>query len=285
MRLRAASMAGSLLAPLRRDPVLLGSRLVSVWPYGLSVDPDRPADAPFLDAAALLAELHAQTPSPPGLPRHGAVQRVAAALTRAGTLSAQDLAAARRAVTGAARTLPAWARDPNVADPPGRPRRLVHGDWHLGQMVQMVRPSAREAAVNTGAGRSSGEPNRPASHPADWRLVDIDDLGLGDPAWDLAWPASWFAAGLLAAPEWSGLLAAYVSAGGAALPADADVWAVLDPFARAATVHRAAVALARADEDGRALDEAEEAFVDACARIAAQAAARPAVTGPQPLHG
>ena len=68
---------------------------------------------------------------------------------------------------------------------------------------------------------------------------------------------------------WAGLLAAYVSAGGAALAADADVWAVLDPFARAATVHRAAAALARADEEGRVLDEAEQAFVDACARMAA----------------
>ena len=103
---------------------------------------------------------------------------------------------------------------------------------------------------------------------ADWRLIDVDDLGVGDPAWDLAWPASWFAVGLIGASEWSGLLAAYAAAGGVALPTAGDPWDVLDPFARAATVHRAASAVIRAEEEGRGLDEAEDAFVEACVRMA-----------------
>ena len=47
---------------------------------------------------------------------------------------------------------------------------LVHGDWHLGQLARV---------------------------DAEWRLLDIDDVGLGDPAWDLGRPAGFWAAGLL----------------------------------------------------------------------------------------
>ena len=49
------------------------------------------------------------------------------------------------------------------AGSPDRPATLVHGDWHLGQL-----------------GRRS------ATTP--WMLIDVDDLGVGDPAWDLARP-------------------------------------------------------------------------------------------------
>ena len=43
------------------------------------------------------------------------------------------------------------------AGSPDRPRTLVHGDWHLGQLG---RPSVSEP----------------------WLLIDVDDLGVGDPA-------------------------------------------------------------------------------------------------------
>jgi predicted trehalose synthase len=43
---------------------------------------------------------------------------------------------------------------------------LVHGDWHLGQL------------------------GRRGEH---WVLIDVDDLGVGDPAWDLARPAGFWA--------------------------------------------------------------------------------------------
>lgn len=47
-----------------------------------------------------------------------------------------------------------------------------------------------------------------------WRLIDVDDLGLGVPAWDLARPAAWYAAGLLAPEDWLCFLDAYRAAGG-----------------------------------------------------------------------
>jgi hypothetical protein len=96
----------------------------------------------------------------------------------------------------------------------GRPTTLVHGDWHLGQLGRI----------------SAAEP---------WVLIDVDDLGVGDPAWDLARPAGFWAAGLIPDDDWTGFLDAYRDAGGPAVPAG-DPWPVLDPFARAAVIQAAA---------------------------------------------
>lgn len=121
--------------------------------------------------------------------------------------------------------------------------------------------------------RASVRPPRHATPPYDraagrWLLIDVDDLGLGDPAWDLARPAMWFGAGLLAAGEWAAFLGAYRAAGGVAVAADGDPWERLDVPARALAVQTAAIALAKAARDDRALDEAESAVVATCARIA-----------------
>ena len=70
-------------------------------------------------------------------------------------------------------------------------------------------------------------------------LIDIDDLGAGDPAWDLARPAGFWAAGLIPDDDWATFLDAYRDAGGSALPRS-DPWPVLEPFARAAVVQAAA---------------------------------------------
>jgi len=110
-------------------------------------------------------------------------------------------------------------------------KTLVHGDWHLGQM-----------------GRLNGR----------WLLIDVDDLGAGDPAWDLARPAGFWAAGLLADTDWATFLDAYRQAGGPAVPASGDPWPVLDPFARAAVIHAAA---------GSVDDEAGTLLLEACARM------------------
>jgi aminoglycoside phosphotransferase (APT) family kinase protein len=88
----------------------------------------------------------------------------------------------------------------------------VHGDWHLGQI-----------------GRQCGP----------WLLIDVDDLGVGDPAWDLARPAGFWAAGLIPDDDWNTFLEAYRGADGPAVPAG-DPWPVLDPFARAAVIQAAA---------------------------------------------
>lgn len=102
-----------------------------------------------------------------------------------------------------------------------------------------------------------------------WTLIDIDDLGLGAPAWDLAGPAAWFAAGLLAPGTWVRFLAAYRDEGGPAVPAAGDPWPQLDVPARALTVQAAALALAKCAGRGRPVDEAERAMLESCTRIAA----------------
>jgi hypothetical protein len=78
----------------------------------------------------------------------------------------------------------------------------------------------------------------------------------------------WFGAGLLTAGEWAAFLGAYRAAGGVAVAADGDPWGRLDVPARALAVQTAAIALAKAAREDRALDAAESAVVATCARIA-----------------
>ncbi|WP_438294800.1 hypothetical protein [Streptomyces sp. HUAS TT7] len=76
-------------------------------------------------------------------------------------------------------------------------------------------------------------------------LIDIDDLGLGAPTWDLARPGAWFAAGLLARDAWTRFLAAYHDEGGPAVPPAGDLWPQLDIPARALTVQTGAIGVLR----------------------------------------
>ncbi|MFJ7958601.1 aminoglycoside phosphotransferase family protein [Streptomyces sp. NPDC096319] len=229
-------VAGVLLPPLplpRSGADVLAGRPVTVWPYGPPVDPADPDAAPWEEAARLLALLH-RTPPPPGhadrLPAMRAPVKAALAVDRMRRAAPDHPATAT--VLDAWRTVPA---------DPGPYRLLCHGDFHLGQLVR--------------------------SAPAGpWRLIDIDDLGLGDPAWDLARPAAWFAAGILPPEVWSRFLGAYQEAGGPAV--DGDPWGRLDVPARALTVQTAALALAKSTAERRPLDEVEEVMIDTCARIA-----------------
>ncbi|MBD3544793.1 aminoglycoside phosphotransferase family protein [Streptomyces sp. JV180] len=231
-RVGVAAPAGSPGAP--------GGRPVSLWPLGTPVDPTDPGAAPWAEAAELLARLHRTAPPFPLPPMRGpakaarAVARMRAARPGDPTLLP---------VLAGWRTLPAWARD-KAAPPALRSGFLCHGDLHLGQLVRHPVPDGP------------------------WLLIDVDDAGVGDPAWDLARPAAWYAAGLLAPEDWSVFLHAYRSAGGPAVPADGDPWPVLDVPARALTVQTAAVALAKCAAEQRDPDAHEQLMIESCARIA-----------------
>ncbi|GGV06795.1 aminoglycoside phosphotransferase [Actinomadura cremea] len=230
-RIRLAAALPHLLLGPDGPPLDAGGRTVTVAPYGEPVDPAR--DLPWAEGARLLAALH-RVPVPDGAPSWGRPQRVARLVGRLGSGPAED--AVRRAFAG----LPAWIR--GEAAEPSRPvERLVHGDWHLGQMVR----------VRDG-----------------WRLIDIEDLGRGDPAWDLARPAALYCAGVLRPADWERFLDAYRAAGGPAVPADGDPWTTLDVPARSLAIQIAATCVQSARKGDRPLDGSEEAMVDACRRMA-----------------
>ncbi|GGW12022.1 aminoglycoside phosphotransferase [Streptomyces narbonensis] len=235
-------VAGVLLQPLplpvpSQRGAELDGRPVSLWPYGAPVAPDDPDAAPWEEAARLLALLH-RTPPPrepaPRLPEMRAPLKVSLAVDRM-LRTAPDHPAA-------AVVLSAWRTIPRGGE--SGPRLLCHGDFHLGQLVREPRP------VGDGP----------------WRLIDVDDLGLGDPAWDLARPAAWFAAGILPPDVWSRFLDAYREADGPAV--GGDPWVQLDVPARALTVQTAALAVAKSTVERRSLDEVEDVMIDTCGRIA-----------------
>jgi len=218
-----------MLAPLDPEVLLVGDRLVTVWPAGRPVAADSPELAPWEEGARLLARLHAVplTALPP-LPPAAGPARVARAVARMpGDGPLQKLVKLT------------FGSLPEPSAPVPANGLLAHGDWHLGQLVR---------------------------HRGQWQLIDIDDVGTGDPAWDLARPAAWFAAGLLEEAVWERFLGAYLASGGPAL-GPGNPWERLDIPARALTVQLAAVAVFNADRDGRELDEVEHSLIEACGRI------------------
>ncbi|GAA0829893.1 phosphotransferase family protein [Streptosporangium amethystogenes subsp. fukuiense] len=229
-RMRAAAhpaLRQIMLQPVTEEVITAGDRLVTVWPAGTPVDPEDPDAAPWEAAARLLARLHA-VPARTLPPLREAGGPGRVAATVA---RLGDRSAAELTVRRAFTCLPS---------PSTGPGGLTHGDWHMGQMVRA---------------------------PDEWILIDIDDLGVGDQAWDLSRPAAWFAAGLLEPQVWHRFLDAYRAAGGVAVPPDGDPWERLEIPAQAMTVQLAAAAVSAAGRAGRPLDEVEEILVEACLRI------------------
>lgn len=245
-----------------------GGRFITVWPRVDTVPRD-PSAVPWADAGELLARLHtapvpaslwrravrssdsAPVPGELPIPPHGAVDRLRRALDGFAEVREESRTVqsdALRIVERAAASLPAAAWRTRA---PGRPLAVVHGDWHLGQL-----------------GRP---PGRPAVAVGPWLLLDPDDVGVGDPAWDFARPAALLAAGLLDPEAWRILVDAYRGAGGTALPpAPADPWPPLEPVARAGVVQAAAAAIHRAIREGHPLDDADRGLLAACAALADQ---------------
>lgn len=255
-------LAGVLLPPLATASAaprpLPGGRLATCWPRGAPVDPAAPEAAPWEPAGRLLARLHAvplpalQRALPGPLPAMRGPAKAAAAIRRMRATAHSGaealppgLAAAARAAERAWDRLPAWCRAEAPAPQPGV---LCHGDFHLGQLVRHPVP---------GGG---------------WQLIDVDDLGLGDAAWDLARPAAWYAAGVLPPADWEVFLGAYQEA---AVGYRFDPWPRLDAPARALAVQTAALAVAKAHAARRPLNDAENACVEACVRMARTGAVGP----------
>ncbi|MFN3005668.1 aminoglycoside phosphotransferase family protein [Mycolicibacterium wolinskyi] len=213
-RLHVARGLDVFVTPLSLTPERVGDRWRTRWPL-METLAEEPDSVPWADIAQLLARLH-NASFAPRLPAHGWPARLRRAVARA---RGYDM------IGRAAAGLPDQAWRAGSAD---RPRTLVHGDFHLGQL-----------------GRRA---------PGPWQLIDVDDLGVGDPAWDLARPAGFWAAGLIPDADWGAFVDAYRAADGPALPSG-DPWPVLEPFARAAVIQAAAN------------DPEDEMLSAACARM------------------
>lgn len=172
------------IQPLIYAPITApNDRLATVWPRVTVLSTiDRP---PWADIGSLLARLHRMpiTDDPPRLGGHSRLARAIEYLRSDGPADLGWLIELGESLAG-------------QLEHPAH-TTLAHGDFHLGQLG------------HTPLRRS-------------WKLLDVDDFGIGDPAWDLARPAGFWAAGLLEDEAWFTFLNAYREAGGPAVPAEGD---------------------------------------------------------------
>jgi hypothetical protein len=232
---RTDALAKLFVRPLTDPRQAPDGRWATAWPK-VEVLSEDDVSVPWTEAGRLLAELHRATP-PTGLPPNGGPARVERALRRA---SAADHPRAPGLPELGMRLLHELASSANRHTPGGAAAgqtAAVHGDWHLGQLA--------------------------ISGPR-LRLLDVDDLGLGDPAWDLGRPAGFWAAGLLDDAPWRAFLDGYREARGPAVPATGDPWPSLDLAARCAVFVAAVRAVSV--QPAHSTDPADS-LLAACARM------------------
>lgn len=246
------------LAPMTRSP---DGAAVTAWPLtqvigapssrgpsgsgdsSLLSDEVDTCDVPWAAAGRLLARVHRQRPTE-ALPVHGGHARLTRAHARV-----QHLISSPRFDQSHVKGTPHVPDAGTLAllDDLGRALRsqladvsqrsdvaVAHGDWHIGQL---------------------------ALTPNGMRLLDIDDIGMGDPAWDLGRPAGFWAAGLLDDAPWEAFLGGYRYAGGPGVPAHGDPWPALDLSARSAVFIAAVRALSAQRVHG---DDSADALLEAC---------------------
>ncbi|MGD7786971.1 hypothetical protein ACQCX2_01450 [Propionibacteriaceae bacterium Y1700] len=204
-QLAAVEVAPEVWVPPQRVEVQLSpdGRAITAWPRVHVLDHDSLSHEeapPWGEARSLLERWHALSADHPpmgDLPGHDPAVRLGRARER---LRATPYDSSLGAVGD--RLLAELAdRDEDVRQP-------VHGDWHLGQLGQ-----TRDG----------------------WRLLDVDDVALGDPVWDLARPAGWWAAGLISDEDWSAFGGREVAWASVDLPARCAVFLTASRVADPAT--------------------------------------------------
>lgn len=229
-RVSAARQLGRWLLPPATETVLTApdGRLGTIWPR-VAVLGRREAVQPWAEAGAVLAGLHSA--SPPRLPAVDPRTRLQAALSTLAAVASPEAVLVRTLGEELLGRRLEWRRG-----------SVVHGDWHLGQLGRLETTEGARLV-----------------------LLDVDDLGTGDPAWDLGRPAGLWAAGLLADEDWIAFLDAYRDAGGRAVPDRDRPWHRLEEPARAAVLTATARSLT---SPGTVAEEEQAALLEACRAMA-----------------
>lgn len=223
------------LQPLCRHVFQIEDRLFTVWPAAETHLPNSVDQFEWVESAQLLASLHNLSV------RTKRLVRPAGWLGRLGHLKTKIEACRafpdeRKTLLAALETLPRFSsttwHENNTS--------LVHGDWHPGQVV-----------------RSSNQ----------LKLIDCDDVGLGNPMWDLARVAGWSLAGVISHEVWTSFFNHYAAARQLTNQQIETVWQNLELPARAATILSAATGVIHAEKEQRDLEDYEKELFESCQRI------------------
>lgn len=234
--IRQPALVKLFLQPLQERAIVAAGRPLSLWPSVTEAAVAKADDINWNGSGRLLACLHT-APYPnvfsrSFVPQAGWLSRLARTNAK---LHASGYRPEKNLVLGAFASLPSLSS----ADWRTAPERLIHGDWHPGQLVL--------------------DGDKPL-------LIDIDDLGLGPTSFDLARPAAWYLAGFLSSRSWQGFLESYADAGGP-IAHKANYWRTLELPARAAVIQDAAKSLLRAEREHRELYDFELELIGICKSI------------------